>query len=977
MVAPKRARRSDDDDDDDGGDDDGGDDDATPFGAFGTLPDELVVRVLERLRSGHALAMAACACRDFERLIGTRETLWRDAATRLEASALVRRDLVREDGFERRGVGVGEETNGRRGRFPKFSWKELYMWRVHVLKKSAQLDAKRFCAFAEANDARMPSMREASARQERDNVSGKSVVSDARPSAGYPGRLAVIDRERLFTCDPMPKGGNVYQIHESALNSFVPRTLVWAPKSQLLACAVLVDGPETSQCYNKILFSTSKDVHRKCKRRRAHSTLEKMSDDFMHGDEKDETRNTPPVKNILALPRGFHCTHMMFSPCGTFINFSHKDRMESALYTLDCATTLTSLYGPSNGMRGAPSPIPPPAEKVWKIASGSEDARYSFAPHDNSLALMVDGQRETFFVHKVRDWPLAPLSMRWPDVDEYDANYSDDDSFDEAVSSEEEEEEEEEGGNADWAHEGVGANAAAAHAQPENASAVSFENTTVARSEMFDNASFNVDESDHVSRDLEEVLSVEKLSWWQKVGRSVGRAYHATSTTVQDAIRGTFKRRRMISTDPESSKRIRESDSNRLLKQTCRRQSSWWSNIPQFRKVRCVTDEEHTKQPLTRVYCDDTTLQIEWVPPKRGDRDSRGFWLLPTAIVGGFDATDVHKYAYLVMAPVPSEEAIKNQKFMPFIGLNDDELFENIRKCVVTEISSDPAYREPNIPTPFYFTGRPGGEQVVWSTEDGLFVRCMHFDLDADGNWTGPPRADPHMAVLDFDLIVTGANQWNKIHDELSIMNFPTWNASRRVPVLSVMNQVIRHTIEAIQWSPSGERLLILLATHLAYDGNTEGTDFYTAHQWVCWDPPPRMSKGSHEPQIKAEDDHHGVLSFGSRFIPSDKFKTECAEKMDNLPQGLNLWSPNEEAVAFPLQRPRSLGTPHDSDEYIVIQKFPRIDLERVKEKSQAGDLPPLQQVGSVARLPYYMQYVNEALVYICEGSYCSWSPSF
>ena len=83
----------------------------TTFGAFGTLPDELVVRVLEKLGNGHALAMAACACRDFERLIGTRETLWRDAATGLEARGLARRDLVREDAFDRR-CAVGEETSG-------------------------------------------------------------------------------------------------------------------------------------------------------------------------------------------------------------------------------------------------------------------------------------------------------------------------------------------------------------------------------------------------------------------------------------------------------------------------------------------------------------------------------------------------------------------------------------------------------------------------------------------------------------------------------------------------------------------------------------------------------------------------------------------------------------------------------------------------------------------------------------------------
>ena len=139
-------RRDGDGDGDEARDDDEGTG-TTTFGAFGTLPDELVVRVLEKLGNGHALAMAACACRDFERLIGTRETLWRDAATGLEARGLARRDLVREDAFDRR-CAVGEETSGGGVKFPKFNWKELYMWRVHVLKKSAQLDTKRFCELA-------------------------------------------------------------------------------------------------------------------------------------------------------------------------------------------------------------------------------------------------------------------------------------------------------------------------------------------------------------------------------------------------------------------------------------------------------------------------------------------------------------------------------------------------------------------------------------------------------------------------------------------------------------------------------------------------------------------------------------------------------------------------------------------------------------------------------------------------------------
>ena len=107
---------------------------------------------------------------------------------------------------------------------------------------------------------------------------------------------------------------------------------------------------------------------------------------------------------------------MIFAPCGTKINFLHRDRMETALFSLDCATSLTSLYGPSNGDK---SPVPPPSEFITKYVSGGEELLFANSPNSDTHALVLDGTQEMFMLN-LNETPAQPLSEYWPEVDEFD-----------------------------------------------------------------------------------------------------------------------------------------------------------------------------------------------------------------------------------------------------------------------------------------------------------------------------------------------------------------------------------------------------------------------------------------------------------------------------------------------------------------------------------------------------------------------------
>ena len=934
----KRARRQ--------RDDPGRRDARTTFGEFATLPTELVVKIMKEL-DGYSLAMAMCACKDFEATGRGNDELWLELLLKLEPRALMREDLMR---------------NGS-GKLRAFSYRELFIWRLHTLKGCAMMNTKAYAKMAARGDAARVGTSALSA-----DASGPS-SSELRSKIGHLGRLAVIDQERLFTCDPRPKGGLIYNVHDCGMNSFVPHTLVWSPRSELLACAFFVNSAEAKTCHSKVVLSAPKAVLRRQLNFARGDALTNTNAEVSTPRHGRHPYEAPPMNNIIALPRGLQCAHMIFAPCGTMMNIVHKDRMESSLYTLDCAISITSLYGPSNGKSGT-SPVPPPSEHVTRVASGTDSIRFAISPTDNNSVLMFGGQREIMLLRKqgIRGGAI-PLSDRWPGTRAFDEASSDDDSLYASDGFEREREMT----PADLVdiprsvnHSLTSANSNAAHPACDTVS------------EPLESA-FQDDIYERATRDCQEVVSTPKLTWWQQLSRNILAGVKSATLGARgndepstSAKRGEDSEHRALKRLKDSANSIDRSESSK----SCLKAGMWWSNIPKFRKLTDILVKEYAKQPLARLYTDETAKRIEWVPSKRGDVNGRGFWLLPSSVPERYAADDTAYYAFLVMVPVPSEKAIKERKIMPFIGGDDDELFQNINECVITEILPAPAYAEPNIVAQFLYAGRVGGRQVVWSTEDGLFVRCVDFNLDDEGDWMDPPTLGPTMQVIDFASILNGANRWNKTYDEVSVRNYASWNGSRQVPVLSVVNEVLRYTIELIQWSPSGDRLLILMAVHLAYEEPVQANEYYTVHQWICWDPPPVMSDDSKKALHRVPAGGcHGVLSFGSRFIPSQTSRLECSEKMDTLSGGFNLWSPEETAVAFGIQVPRVVST-HDNSDYIVIQNFPRVDFDEIERRSLAGEAPPLQQDGFVASLPYYLNYVDSALEYVCEGSYCSWSPT-
>ena len=911
-------------------------DEGEVFGYFSSLPNDVMRDILHRL-DGVQLAQAACACRDFERLINQNEELWYRASCALEPPTCMRDDLVRD-----------------KNTFANFTWKELYVWRLHTLKRCAAVDAMTFSAKSER--AKESSMTVSTGGGSA-TTSSKQDNRAQRRFSRHQGRLAVIDRERLFTCDPVVKGGIMCIIHDVGINRFAPRTLIWAPKGELLAVTLIVEGPEASTLCNKILLSAPQHALSTFKKRRGGGSLTMVgrnSDDRPYQVDPSEARGYtgPPIKNILALPPGVQCSQMAFAPCGSKINFLHRDRMETGLFSLDCATTITSLYGPSNGDL---SPVPPPSEFVTKVASGGEDLVFAHSPISNShQSLVLDSTQESFML-RIDGIPTQPLSDYWPEVDEFDELDSD-----MSIS------EDGETRIALMQERIDNPRPRRPRPEPEVQPADAFPQTPTVAEEVHQlehQPAFNRDGVADMD-DLKEVASVEQPLWWQKpfvIGRSLIQRL-ASTVSGQARIPG------MGPPQSQTKRSVSESENSDT---TCRRESSWWSNIPNFRKLSSVVVRELPKQPLSRVFVEQLSRSVQWVPPAPNDRAKRGYWLVPSAIPEFYTPFS----AFLIMTPAPSDEKIAAGHIHPFIGYENEKIFEVIKECLVTEITPHTTFQDPDLSIPFLFSGAPGGRLVGWAMDEGVFSRVIRWTVDDNGDYANiPPDMGLELKVLDFEILmlseqITGENEWNVKHDELNMRNYPAFNSSRNIAVLSVKNRIVAYSVSALQWSRSGKRLLLLLATHLAHEFPSQAGDYYTVHQWVCWDPAKEAldpSSPVYLPNSKVKA--HGCLSFGARFIPSETFAANCLEKMEQFPQGNNLWSPDETAVAFALNMP-------DGNDYIVMQKFPQVDLEDIKAKSERGELPPLQQGDDVSCVPYYLNYLDIPFDFVCEGSYVVWSP--
>jgi len=937
------------------------------FGSFAVLPVDVLRNILSRL-DGYSLAMVSCTCWDFAILVLNTDVLWYKALSQLEPKSLIRCDLVQYEGAQRK------KNMRKSSKFPKFSWRELYLWRIHTLRRNALMDTKAYIEWTrQTKHSEHSAERPAATPQhfgskvhtfsEAHTLSGGSALTS---KVVLQGRLAVIDRDRLFTCDPIPKGGIVHTVHEMGVNTFIPKTLVWSPRGELLSCAIAVNGAETSSCFSKILFSAPNGMFAHQSKRRRRSTASTLARLDFADEKPGEVYTGPPVTNILALPEGIQCSQMSFSECGTVLNFVHEERTETALFLLDVATTITSLYGPSNGHVGL-SPVPAPAEHVVKVLDGGEKLLVALDPSKHANGALIMNGQQLCFLHDVNA-AVHPLSKYWADIDDLDYLSSgsdvDDDFHGTGVSEIDDQ----------TTMEGQALTGRVMRSDGSDATSEEVQSQSSSWAEPIESI---------FTDDVRELCSVRKFSevtsssssWsWLNIKRKITGSIQLATQSLVDIVRGDVEKRALRKRSLTSTSRsLMSTDSGAS---SCRRDSSWWSNIPRFRKLNEILIDHSSAQPLTRVLGSDRAKQIQWVPPRQGDPSKcRGFWLMPSA---NLESSSPY-CSFLVITPAPSDRALKKGRIMPFVGPSDGDVFSLIRQCTVVEILPPftPEAGDIGIGASFLFAGSPGGRHVAWTTHEGLYVRCLEHKLDEHGDWADPPQMAPEMKIIDFDSIMTGKNQWNERHDEINMRNYPAWNGSHRVPVLSVTNEVIKFTVNAIQWSSSGERLLILLSTHLAHERPSQAGDYYTVHQWVCWDPPAvfldyERHFGARTAQPTREG--LGTLSFGSRFISSKLFATDGLNKMQYSDKGYNIWNPEENAVAFSLTMPKA-GSMNESIDYIVIQHFPRVRREDMQQRCERGEIPPIQQPDSVESWPYYLNYVPTALEYVCEGSYCNWSP--
>ena len=841
------------------------------FGYFSSLPKDVIRGVLSRL-DGKQLAQVACSCRDFKLLINANDELWYWACCALENNPkFVRVDLVRE-----------------LHSFAKFTWKDLYVWRSHALQHGVALGT--------------------TAGELAPLLRTQRTIAQTLRSVQQQGQLAVIVRDRVFncdrllTCDPVSKGGIMCKVYDADISTFVPSTLTWAPKGELLAVALAIKSSESFSCHNRILLSAPLQILKSIKARRSEGAEAKVAarraNDrvFSHQPDSREDRlySGLPKMNILALPHGMTCSHVTFSPCGSKMYVLHRDGTETGLYTLDCAMAITSLYGPSNYDF---SPVPRLTEFMTKDLSGKKDFVFAHSPNSHQT-LVVDNAREIFMINSDNAFESVPQTFR-RDAD-----------------------------------------------------------------------------TDDAGKDVSAGVSAEHARWWQKpliIARSLLHAAMGSTSpgrpsaceTAPACFRATISSKRKRSTTISNESRASEH----------KREVSWWRDLPNIRSLTRVVVRELPKQPLGRsVFVENRVKRIQWVPPALGDHIGRGFWLVPSAILD-FDSP---LSASLIMIPAPSDDQIANDHVYPFLGDENDEIFKAMKECAVVKIAPRRSpMRDSEVEIPFLFSGAPGGRFIGWTTHEGVFARSVKWSLDRDGDYANAaPTFGLELKVLDFSVLMqskemTGKNAWNTEYDELNMRNYSESSGARRFAMLSVANRVLAYSVAAFQWSPSGNRLLLLLATRLAHDSG----GYYTVHQWVCWDPAKEVLDPAGRGCLPSRE-IHGCLSFGARFIPSETYITTCVTKMQECPQGNNFWSPEETAVAFSLSMPNtSSDSDDDVHDFIAIQSFPHVNLEDIKIKSERGELPPVQQREDVDCMPYVLNYLVTPLEFVREGSYVLWSP--
>ena len=373
---------------------------------------------------------------------------------------------------------------------------------------------------------------------------------------------------------------------------------------------------------------------------------------------------------------------------------------------------------------------------------------------------------------------------------------------------------------------------------------------------------------------------------------------------------------------------------------------------------------------------------VQWVKPARGAEgvpsDDHGHWLVPVSFPDAMP-----RAVHLALVPAhstPGPEEVRGTDAeraeaarLALLGLSDPsrrdvaarvadavqrsttrakESFKaspRLEDQIIVELAPPAVYNELHAVVPTVAAAAPGGRFVCWADDGALWSRRSVNGADGVRTW------DRAVRVLDLRRCGFGADAGLEIEEG------------------SVAPNPVLHQVQAMQWSASGRRLLVLMACHF-----TTASHVFPMHQWMVWDPPATWLEGhggdSSEEEKDEEEmnsDEIGVITRGRWHVPSKVFVQDCLPIFEQYSQTHSLWNPDEDCVCYPVSGGVfGAAATADGGDQIEMARFPRLTAKCRRE----GHARDVRQVGEHMALPFVHTTALQAVV-VCEGSFCVWSP--
>ena len=374
---------------------------------------------------------------------------------------------------------------------------------------------------------------------------------------------------------------------------------------------------------------------------------------------------------------------------------------------------------------------------------------------------------------------------------------------------------------------------------------------------------------------------------------------------------------------------------------------------------------------------------VQWVKPARGAEgvpsDDHGHWLVPVSFPDAMP-----RAVHLALVPAhstPGPEEVRGTDAeraeaarLALLGLSDPsrrdvaarvadavqrsttrakESFKassTLEDQIIVELAPPAVYNELHAVVPTVAAAAPGGRFVCWADDGALWSRRSVNAADGVRTW------DRAVRVLDLRRCGFGADAGLEIEEG------------------SVAPDPVLHQVQAMQWSASGRRLLVLMACHF-----TTASHVFPMHQWMVWDPPSTWLEDhggdSSSEEEKGEEemnsDEMGVITRGRWHVPSKVFVQDCLPIFEQYSQTHSLWNPDEDCVCYPVSGGVfGAAATADGGDQIEMARFPRLTAKCRRE----GHARDVRQVGEHMALPFVHTTALQAVV-VCEGSFCVWSP--